>query len=61
MVTFAEFKKSFVVQILISYAFLVSGLITNVFQLLTLIFIWPFDRILYRRINNYLAILLWGS
>lgn len=61
MISFAEFKTLFLPQLLISYAFLVSGLIVTFLQFLTYLFIWPFDRLLYRRINNYLAETLWSS
>jgi len=48
------------VQIVFSYCFVISGLIVNFAQLLTWIFIWPFDKQLYRQINYYLGILLWS-
>jgi hypothetical protein len=44
-----------ILQLVCCYAFIVSGLIVNFLQLLTLIFIWPFNKHLYRRINYYLA------
>jgi hypothetical protein len=61
MISFSEFKTWFLPQLLISYAFLVSGLIVTFLQFLTYLFIWPFDRLLYRRINNHLAEALWSS
>lgn len=48
------------VQIFLSYCFVVSGLIVNVAQFLTWIFIWPFSKQLYRRINYYLGVSLWS-
>lgn len=61
MITWAQVKKSLIPQLLISYTFLVSGLIVNFFELLTLLFIWPFNRRLYEYLNYYLALMMWGS
>jgi len=61
MITFSNFKKQILPQLVISYTFLVSGLVINFLQLLTLIFIWPFSKIHYRRVNYYLALGLWGN
>ncbi|CAF4261934.1 unnamed protein product, partial [Rotaria sp. Silwood2] len=49
------------VQIFLCYCFVISGLIVNFAQLLTYIFIWPFNKQLYRRINYYLGTLLWSQ
>ena len=48
------------VQIFISFIFAVSGIIVHFAQLLTWIFIWPFSKQLYRRINYFLGTLLWS-
>ncbi|CAF3236758.1 unnamed protein product [Rotaria socialis] len=49
------------VQIFICYCFVVSGLIVNFAQFLSWIFIWPFSRKMYRRINYHLGALLWSQ
>ena len=59
MITYSEFKKSFFPQVLISYAFLVSGLIVNIIELFVYLLVWPFSRIWFRRITFYLSNLLW--
>jgi len=61
MISLSDVKKSLIAQLLTSYTFLVSGLIVNFFELLTLIFIWPVNKRLYRQINFYLAQGIWGS
>ena len=48
------------VQIFIGYCFVISGLIVNFAQLLTWIFIWPFSKQMYRRMNYYLGVSLWS-
>lgn len=48
------------VQIFLCYCFCISGFLINFIQLLTWIFIWPFHQRLYRRINYYLATLIWS-
>jgi hypothetical protein len=48
------------VQIFVTYCFVISGLIVNFIQLLAWIFIWPFSKQLYRRVNFYLGTLLWS-
>ncbi len=48
------------VQIFICYCFCISGFLVNFAQLLSCIFIWPFHQRLYRRINYYLATLIWS-
>ncbi|CAF1177749.1 unnamed protein product [Rotaria sordida] len=48
-------------QIFICYCFVISGLIVNFVQLLTCIFIWPFSKQIYRRINYHLGTLLWSQ
>ncbi|CAF0743582.1 unnamed protein product [Brachionus calyciflorus] len=56
-----EFKKWFLPQVLISYTFLVSGLIINVLQLITFITIRPFNKHLYKRIIYYLSYSLYSA
>ena len=55
-----KLKASIIVQLGLSYIFLTSGLIINFLQLLTL-FIWPFDKLLYRKLNCYLAYCFYSS
>jgi hypothetical protein len=48
--------------LLLSYlavVFFVSGLAINCIQLLTLVFIWPFSRAAYRRLNGFLVTYFW--
>jgi lysophosphatidic acid acyltransferase/lysophosphatidylinositol acyltransferase len=52
-------KKLLVVQLFLFYVLLISGLIINFLQLLTLI-IWPFNKQLYRKLNVHLAYSLWS-
>jgi lysophosphatidic acid acyltransferase/lysophosphatidylinositol acyltransferase len=54
-----ELKSSFVIIVFLSYIFLVSGLIINLFQLCSCI-IWPFNKKLFRKINCYLALGIWS-
>ena len=61
MFTYSEFQKSFLPQLLISYAFLVSGLIVNILQFIVYICVWPFDRVWFRRINYYLSYMQWAN
>nr|XP_023648697.1 1-acyl-sn-glycerol-3-phosphate acyltransferase gamma [Paramormyrops kingsleyae]XP_023648698.1 1-acyl-sn-glycerol-3-phosphate acyltransferase gamma [Paramormyrops kingsleyae]XP_023648699.1 1-acyl-sn-glycerol-3-phosphate acyltransferase gamma [Paramormyrops kingsleyae]XP_023648700.1 1-acyl-sn-glycerol-3-phosphate acyltransferase gamma [Paramormyrops kingsleyae]XP_023648702.1 1-acyl-sn-glycerol-3-phosphate acyltransferase gamma [Paramormyrops kingsleyae] len=53
-------KTQFILQLLISFVFVVSGLIINFIQLCTCV-LWPFNRQLYRRINCRLAYSLWSQ
>ena len=48
------------VQIFLCYCFCVSGLLINILQLLSWIFVWPFNKKVYRQINYHLATLLWS-
>jgi len=59
--TFSQFKRNIIVQLALSFAFIVSGLTVNTLQLLTCIFIWPFNKLLYRRLNYYLGYSLWSN
>jgi lysophosphatidic acid acyltransferase / lysophosphatidylinositol acyltransferase len=61
MITYSDFKKSFIPQVLISYAFLVSGLVVNILELIVYILVWPISRIWFRRITYYLSYLLWAN
>uniref|UniRef100_A0ABM5FZ25 1-acyl-sn-glycerol-3-phosphate acyltransferase delta n=1 Tax=Pogona vitticeps TaxID=103695 RepID=A0ABM5FZ25_9SAUR len=47
-------KSQFICHLLISYIFIVSGLIINFIQLFTL-FLWPFNKQLFRKLNCKLA------
>lgn len=57
----AELKKTFIVRIALSYSFIMSGFIVNFLQLLTFIFVWPFNKLLYRKIIYYLSYSLYSS
>jgi lysophosphatidic acid acyltransferase/lysophosphatidylinositol acyltransferase len=54
------FKTLIPIHVILLYVFLTSGLFVNFLQLLTL-FIWPFNKQLYRKINCNLAYLFWSS
>jgi hypothetical protein len=54
------FKSLLIVQVFLTYVFLVSGLFVNLLQLLTACFIWPFNRTLYRKLNYHLATIIWS-
>ncbi|KAJ8282231.1 hypothetical protein COCON_G00047500 [Conger conger] len=56
----AFLKTQFIVQLLLSFVFVVSGLIINFLQLCSCV-IWPFNRQLYRRVNCRLAYSLWSQ
>ncbi|KAG5852377.1 hypothetical protein ANANG_G00061750 [Anguilla anguilla] len=56
----AYLKTQFILQLLIGFVFVVSGLIINLLQLCSCV-IWPFNRQLYRRINCRLAYSLWSQ
>ncbi|KAJ8350902.1 hypothetical protein SKAU_G00260320 [Synaphobranchus kaupii] len=57
---FMYLKSLFILQLLISFVFVVSGLIINFIQLCTCI-IWPFNKQLYRTINCRLSYSLWSQ
>eukprot|EP00054_Salpingoeca_dolichothecata_P013054 m.72650 g.72650 ORF g.72650 m.72650 type:complete len:364 (-) comp20275_c0_seq3:50-1141(-) len=48
-----------VLMAFLSSVFLFTGLMVNAAQLLTLVFVWPFSKTLYRHINVYLVTFLW--
>ncbi|KAK3510635.1 hypothetical protein QTP70_011900 [Hemibagrus guttatus] len=56
----AWLKSQFILQLLIGFVFVVSGLILNFIQLCTCV-LWPINRQLYRRINTRLAYSLWSQ
>ncbi|CAL8267121.1 unnamed protein product [Lota lota] len=53
-------KSLFILQLLMGFVFVVSGLIINFIQLCTCV-LWPFNKQLYRRINCRLAYSLWSQ
>ena len=57
---FTTIQGSFPVQIFICYCFFISGFLVNFLQLISWILIWPINHRLYRRINYYLATLIWS-
>ncbi|KAG9333401.1 hypothetical protein JZ751_012713 [Albula glossodonta] len=59
MALLAYLKTLFILQLLISFVFVVSGLIINFIQLCTCV-LWPFNKQLYRRINCRLSYSLWS-
>ena len=53
-------KANFILlHVLIGFIFVVSGLLINGLMLLANIFIWPFNKTLYRKIVNNLAYTHW--
>ncbi|XP_075965357.1 1-acyl-sn-glycerol-3-phosphate acyltransferase gamma [Anarhichas minor] len=60
MALVACLKSLFILQLLMGFVFVVSGLIINFIQLLTCI-LWPINRQLYRKINCRLAYSLWSQ
>lgn len=58
---FEDFKKWFFVQLLISYSFIVSGLIINFFQLVLYLTVRPFNIIFYRKLSYYLSYSFYSS
>ena len=57
---FAEVKTWWISHLLLFYIVLVSGLIANFLMLLTMIFVWPFNKELYRKIVVYLGYSWWS-
>ncbi|KAJ8379167.1 hypothetical protein AAFF_G00230790 [Aldrovandia affinis] len=53
-------KTQFLLQLLISFVFVVSGLLINFLQLCSCL-LWPINKQLYRRINCRLAYSLWSQ
>ncbi|XP_014892547.1 1-acyl-sn-glycerol-3-phosphate acyltransferase gamma isoform X2 [Poecilia latipinna] len=60
MALLAYLKSLFILQLLMGFVFVVSGLIINFIQLCTCI-LWPINRQLYRRINCRLSYSLWSQ
>ncbi|CAB1328036.1 unnamed protein product [Coregonus sp. 'balchen'] len=56
----AYIKSLFILQLLVGFVFVVSGLIINFIQLCTCV-LWPIDRQLYRKINTRLSYSLWSQ
>ncbi|KAJ8252953.1 hypothetical protein GJAV_G00207550 [Gymnothorax javanicus] len=56
----AYLKSLFILQLLIGFVFVVSGLIINFIQLCTCV-LWPFNKQLYRRINCRMSYSLWSQ
>lgn len=54
-----SFPRSPLVLAYMAVVFVFSGLIINFLQLLSLIFIWPFSRAAYRRLNGFLVNYYW--
>ena len=61
MFTSRQLKTCFLPQLILSYTFLVSGLVINLLDLVVLCTVWPFNRVLYRKITYYLSYLFWAS
>jgi lysophosphatidic acid acyltransferase/lysophosphatidylinositol acyltransferase len=61
MLSFRGFKKNIIPQLILSYTFLASGLIINFLELFIYLFIRPFNLMLYKKINYYLTLAIWGS
>uniref|UniRef100_A0A3Q3G6E7 1-acylglycerol-3-phosphate O-acyltransferase 3 n=1 Tax=Kryptolebias marmoratus TaxID=37003 RepID=A0A3Q3G6E7_KRYMA len=60
MALLAYLKSLFILQLLMGFVFVVSGLIINFIQLCTCI-LWPINKQLYRRINCRLSYSLWSQ
>lgn len=59
MALLAYLKSLFILQLLMGFVFVVSGLIINLIQLCTCV-LWPINKQLYRRINCRLSYSLWS-
>uniref|UniRef100_A0A3B4ZLQ1 1-acylglycerol-3-phosphate O-acyltransferase 3 n=1 Tax=Stegastes partitus TaxID=144197 RepID=A0A3B4ZLQ1_9TELE len=60
MALLAYLKSLFILQLLMGFVFVVSGLIINFIQLCTCV-LWPINKQLYRRINCRLSYSLWSQ
>jgi lysophosphatidic acid acyltransferase/lysophosphatidylinositol acyltransferase len=58
---FSEWKTWFIVHVLMFYVFIMSGLIVSFVALLTWIFIWPWNKLLYRKLVVNLAYSVWSQ
>ncbi|MCJ8747964.1 hypothetical protein PDJAM_G00159530 [Pangasius djambal] len=56
----AWLKSQFILQLLIGFVFVVSGLIINFIQLCTCV-LWPINKQLYRKINTRMSYSLWSQ
>ena len=59
MALLAYLKSLFILQLLMGFVFVVSGLIINFIQLCTCV-LWPINKQLYRTINCRLSYSLWS-
>lgn len=57
---FFNVKKLVIFQLIFFYIFLGTGLIVNFLQLLTFIFVRPFNKCTYRSLNRCLAYSFWS-
>ena len=53
-------KKLALIQLFFFLLFIRIGLTVNFLQLLTFVFVWPFNKLLYRRLNRALACSFWS-
>jgi lysophosphatidic acid acyltransferase/lysophosphatidylinositol acyltransferase len=53
------FKASIIPQLILSYTIVVSGVVINILQILSLV-AWPLNKHLYRKINYYLTYLFYA-
>ena len=53
------FKTMFIMQLLMGYVFVTSGLCVSFLCLLSYIFVWPFNKCLYRKLVCNLAYSFW--
>lgn len=58
---FSSFKTWSIVHIFFAFVFVVSGLILCFFMLMASVFVWPWDRTLYRKIVVNLAYMHWSQ
>ena len=56
---YSVFKASIITQLILSYTFVISGLVINILQFFSLI-TWPMNKHLYRKINYYLTYLFYA-
>lgn len=61
MITLKDAKTHFIAHLILYYTFIVGGLVINLLELLTYIFIWPFNKHLYRKIIYYLGLSIYSS
>lgn len=61
MSLWTSFKASGIPGLYFAFVFLLSGIVINVLQLITLITLWPISVPLYRLANNYLILFYWSE